>query len=466
MSRPADWSPVGLPSDPVPGDAVMVLAGGNDYLEVADSIDRAARRMGQLETGGMVSAALDALMERKEETIEDIQKAHKRYAATGQALVDYAEVLRVAQDDSAASLERARSAAAEAEDATGRQRYYIDLADGARDAAERSQWEGLAEQFGVDAAAWNGAVSAARSEIDGAVEMRDRAAERAFGDIENITQHDGLKDGWWDDWGADLFAAITDIAGWVSTIAGVLALAVAWIPVIGQALAGVLLIVAAVAAMVNAIGNIALAATGDRSWTESIISIAGAALSCIGLGGAARAIGKVVTTRVLLREAGTNPHMIRAARAGVTAFRTSHAARILRNDPRAVWESTRLWAGALRGNVDGAVDGQVVYRLYGRNPSYSGWAAKADGASWTPTSPWTLENPRSTMGLPTGLESGAYNAADNIVVGELVDSSKVAGVRHGLPLDGNPGGAPEFLIPGPLENGAVDVVLDAPFVAR
>ena len=460
--RPTDWSPVGLSSDPVPGDAVVVLAGGNDYLEVADSIDRAALRMSRLESGGMISEALDALMERKEETVADIQKAHARYAATGRALVDYAGVLSAAQDDSATALERARAAAA---DASGRQRYYVDLADGAQDESERSQWERLAAQFGGDADAAHGTVAAARSDIDTAVDMRDRAAERAIGDIEDITQHDGLKDGWWDDWGADLVAAITDIAGWVSTIAGVLALAVAWIPVIGQALAGVLLIVAAVAAIVNAIGNIALASTGERSWTEAVISIAGAALSCIGLGGAARAIGKVVTTRVLLREAGTNPHMIKAARAGVSAFRPSHAARMIRNNPRALWESTRMWAGALRGNVDEAVDGQVIYRLYGRNPSYSGWAANADGASWTPTQPWTLQNPRSTMGLPTGLESGAYNAADNIVVGELVEAGQVAGMRHGLPLDGNPGGAPEFLIPGPYANGAVDVLLDAPFMA-
>ncbi|WP_166848276.1 hypothetical protein [Isoptericola sp. BMS4] len=464
--RPADWSPVGLSSDPVPGDAVMVLDGGKDYLEVADSIDRAARRMSRLETGGMVSEALDALMERKEETIADIQKAHARYAATGQALVDYAGVLATAQDDSAAALERARSAAADAEDASTRQRYYVDLADGAQDVGERSQWERLAAQLGGDADAANGTVAAARAEIDSAVDVRDRAAQRAIGEIEDITSHDGLDDGWWDDWGADLVAAITDIAGWVSTVAGVLAIAVSWIPVVGQALAGVLLIVAAVAAIVNAVGNIALAATGERSWTEAVVSIAGAALSCVGLGGAAKAIGRLVTTRVLLREAGTNTHMIKAAQAGVTAFRSSHAARLLRNDPRALWESTRMWAGALRGNVDGAVDGQIVYRLYGRNPSYSGWAANADGASWTPVSPWTLENPRSTMGLPTGLESGAYNAAENIVVGELVDSSKVAGVRHGLPLDGNPGGAPEFLIPGPYDNGAVDMVLDMPFVAR
>ena len=48
---------------------------------------------------------------------------------------------------------------------------------------------------------------------------------------------------------------ITDVAGWVSSIAGVLALLVCWIPVIGQALAAVFLLVvgnAASAARINA----------------------------------------------------------------------------------------------------------------------------------------------------------------------------------------------------------------------
>ncbi|WP_425436243.1 helix-turn-helix domain-containing protein, partial [Luteimicrobium subarcticum] len=35
VSRPSDWSPVGLDIDPTPGDPVLVLAGGRDYLDVA-----------------------------------------------------------------------------------------------------------------------------------------------------------------------------------------------------------------------------------------------------------------------------------------------------------------------------------------------------------------------------------------------------------------------------------------------
>jgi hypothetical protein len=64
---------------------------------------------------------------------------------------------------------------------------------------------------------------------------------------------------------------------------------VAFIPIVGTALAGVLIVIAAVAAIVSAVANIALAATGERSWAEAGIAIAGAALSVIGLGGAAKA---------------------------------------------------------------------------------------------------------------------------------------------------------------------------------
>ncbi|MEU4362874.1 polymorphic toxin-type HINT domain-containing protein, partial [Promicromonospora sp. NPDC023987] len=90
-------------------------------------------------------------------------------------------------------------------------------------------------------------------------------------------------------WGSKLVAAIADIADMISTIAGILAIIVAFIPVVGTALAGVLIVIAAVAAIVSAVANITLAATGERSWAEAGIAIAGAALSLIGLGGAAKA---------------------------------------------------------------------------------------------------------------------------------------------------------------------------------
>ncbi|WP_253836127.1 polymorphic toxin-type HINT domain-containing protein [Promicromonospora thailandica] len=289
MSRPSDWSPVGLDADPTPGDPVLVLAGGQEYREVARSIDNAAGAMSRLDVAGTVSKAVDALMGAKEDTISDIRKAHSRYVAAGDALVGYAGALERVQGETLAALDRARDAQDQAHSASGSRERWQELADSARDEAQKQEYESKARQAGDDADQAAGVIAGARSTIESAVSDRDRAAGAAMDRIEEITSSDDLNDGWWDDWGSKLVAAIADIADMISTIAGILAIVVAFIPVVGQALAGVLIVIAAVAAIVSAVANITLAATGERSWAEAGIAIAGAALSLIGLGGAAKA---------------------------------------------------------------------------------------------------------------------------------------------------------------------------------
>jgi hypothetical protein len=287
--RPADWSPVGLDVDPTPGDPVLVLAGGRDYQDVAGAIDDAATALGRLDVAGTVSHALDALMETKDDTIAQIRRAHARYQGAGDALVDYARDLERVQAETLTALEQARQAADVAAASHRTADRWQDLADAATDPGERADHTRQARAAADDAEAAAGQVATARTRIETAVTDRDRAARAAADRIEDITGTDDLNDGWWDDWGAKVVAAIADIADMVSTIAGVLAIVVAFIPVVGTALAGVLLVVAAVAAIVSMVANITLAATGERSWTEAGIAIAGAALSVIGLGGAAKA---------------------------------------------------------------------------------------------------------------------------------------------------------------------------------
>jgi hypothetical protein len=193
------------------------------------------------------------------------------------------------QADTLAALQRARSAHADSSDAARTREYYQGLADEESDAGAKAQYTARARAAEQSAAGAQVAVAHAQDDINAAVHTRDRAADSAADQINEITSHDDLNDSWWDNWGAKLVAAVADIADLVSTIAGVLAVVVAFIPVVGQALAGVLIVVAAVAAIVSALANIALAATGERSWGEAGIAIAGAALSVIGLGGAAKA---------------------------------------------------------------------------------------------------------------------------------------------------------------------------------
>ena len=77
--------------------------------------------------------------------------------------------------------------------------------------------------------------------------------------------------------------------------------------------------------------------------------------------------------------------------------------------------------------------GQKVYRIFGEknNPF---------GESWTPVDPRTATNYRSEAGLP-GVNTGRF-----ALEGRIKDSSGIK-VRRALPLDGNPGGLTEYLIP-------------------
>ena len=271
---------------------------------------------------------------------------------------------------------------------------------------------------------------------------RDRAAQSSIDDIHAITQHDGLHDSWWDDWGKDLLSVITDVAGWVSSIAGVLALLVCWIPVIGQALAAVFLLVAGIAAVVNAIGNIVLASTGERSWTEAVISIAGAVLAVVGLGAAARVVGNVASAARINAKA--------AVEMGAQNMEKLTVRRAIRLKPSELADSQRLFAKP----VADLQPGQTVYHLHGGG-------AFPEGASYNTLPPSSMVNPRSSLGLPR------VNTGENLIIAKVDHIDNVVVTRHALPLNGQPGGAPECIIPGefgPLKG--VTILSDTPLRVR
>jgi RHS repeat-associated protein len=60
---------------------------------------------------------------------------------------------------------------------------------------------------------------------------------------------------------------------------GILALLLCWVPGLGQAL----LILAAIVGIIAALSTVYLAARGERSWMEALLSVVGAVLGCIGL---------------------------------------------------------------------------------------------------------------------------------------------------------------------------------------
>ncbi len=86
--------------------------------------------------------------------------------------------------------------------------------------------------------------------------------------------------------------------------------------------------------------------------------------------------------------------------------------------------------GASRGaKTDNVVS---VFRVYGGK-------AKPDGYSWTPVNPNSVSNFRDAAGLPNA------NTGQFVIEGN-VSRIKIIKQRSALPLDGNKGGLPEYLI--------------------
>lgn len=432
-----DWSVLQRSSDPAPGDPGLVQAGGLQYVEVADAIARSVDRLRSLDAGGdHVSEAVDALMDTAREVAESIRQAEGRYRETGEALLEYAPVLAGAQDTTLDAWVMASEARADAEQAESSRTYYLSLAGD--DPEQALHYENLADSAGDAAAAAAGRLAQALEMTSEAVATRDAAAERAVGRIRDFIESDGLRDSWWDNWGSDLLAAITDIAGWVATVAGVLALVVAWIPVVGPVLASGLLVVAGIAAVVNALGNTVLAATGERTWFEAGMSILGAALSVVGLGAAARVVGNAAAAARINARA--------AVQAGARGERLT-TAQAIRLRPSTLSRSERLW----RTDVPTPARGDRVHRLYGDQSGPT-------GASWSPTDPRTLAGQhREALGLPD------VNSAERLVVARLDDPGQVVLQRHALPLDGMPGGGPEYIIPAGNQTTGITVLEDVVF---
>lgn len=78
-------------------------------------------------------------------------------------------------------------------------------------------------------------------------------------------------------------------------------------------------------------------------------------------------------------------------------------------------------------------EGQRVYRVYGENNNPM-------GQSWTPVNPADVPDFRGSAGLPD-VNSGRF-----VVEGTITDPTGIT-TRGALPLDGNPGGLTEYVIP-------------------
>ena len=283
MSRPVDWSPLDLGADPVVGDPAQVEASGRHYQQVADAIEAAAARLREIVAAtDMHGQMVDAFRDKARSVADDVTRAHTRYRGVGDALVAYAAPLEIAQSDSALALLRAR----DAQERLVRGRNAASAAqiglEGAAPEVDTTALTRAARNAESDVSTAMTELQAARNLCRDAIEDRDDAARRAVAAIREVEDSGDLKDGWWDNWGAKVVGVITDIAGAVAAIAGVAALLVGWIPIVGQVLAAALGTIALVASIVSLLGNIALASTGYRTLTDVLLDVVSVATFGVG----------------------------------------------------------------------------------------------------------------------------------------------------------------------------------------
>ncbi|MDN3268473.1 putative T7SS-secreted protein [Streptomyces sp. MA15] len=289
MNRPRadEWVVIGERTDPVPGDPEEVAKLGRELRKTARSIRKQADEIRALASVDQWRSKTAREFRSEAEDAEGkLRKAMKRYDAAADALgekvsdggpsKEYASELHRAQRMADKALRAAQDADDERKASAGAlDRLPGDTPD---DDPQRKKLEKRQE-------AATAALERAKKQLETAKTVRDATARRTRDSIRHAIDHDGLRDGTWDkakDWvhdNAGWMKTALDVAGWVATVCGTLALMVGWIPVLGTALAGALGTVALAATLFSLAGHTLLAVAGEGSWFDVALDVVGSAIS-------------------------------------------------------------------------------------------------------------------------------------------------------------------------------------------
>ena len=232
---------------------------GAQMRSTADMIQRQAANLRNLVDGkGWDSASGKAFVEKVGTTADLLQKAFGRYDEAAKALgttvrsaspqsdmswpsgAEWASTLELVQVKGQDALRRGRDADAES---TSTQRQ-IDAVNATPSPSPgpspNPQPDPAATRLAAQKSTADSAAPEGRQRSQAAVGLRDQQGRAVADAIHHFIDNDGLKNPvhhWWDvDW-KNLIADIGHIAGLVAGIAGILALCLSWVPVLGEVLA-------------------------------------------------------------------------------------------------------------------------------------------------------------------------------------------------------------------------------------
>ncbi|MFJ2832675.1 putative T7SS-secreted protein [Streptomyces sp. NPDC087263] len=285
MTRPADqrWEVLGESEDPVPGDVYDLKALSKRFTATAKTIsDTAAalRRLGDQKSWD--SKAGREFAEKAEDTAKTVSKAHGRYEEAGSALKEYYTELEKVQDEADRLLGQAETKSGDLSTAKSQ----------ADNPPEKTDKKGQ-KTLDTKVTDLQGDLDGLRGQLTPLKNRHSKAGDAAAKRIHEITESDDLNDSWLDEL-RDTLTIVADIAGAVAAVCGLVALLVGWIPIIGQAIAGVLGTIALIATAISLVCHLLLAINGDGSWGDVALDVLG--LATFGIGRVFSAGSKLAAT--------------------------------------------------------------------------------------------------------------------------------------------------------------------------
>lgn len=194
MSRPCDWSALGLGSDPIPGDPGTVATAARKYRSTADAVADASVNLGRLDMSENKSLGLTTILDQIKAVRTQLDDVESRVDGAAAALEYYGPRLGEAQQLSLQALSEAESARSSArasqiarDDAANE--YY-----GTNDPARRESLKERYNSYNREVEHANSELGLARDKLRTAIEQRDDAARIATDSLKSIDQSSPVHD--------------------------------------------------------------------------------------------------------------------------------------------------------------------------------------------------------------------------------------------------------------------------------
>jgi hypothetical protein len=344
------------------GEAGTVESKGRSYTELAEAIARSVTTLQQIvDDTNTTAKSMDKTRKLAGEVREDIEKAKDRYSYTGEALTTYGASLRAAQSEADPAAARLRTLRADLETAQATaQSAESGVDDLPKDASEADKNDATRAQTNANNAVGDiqAQITQAESEWNAGHDDKDTAARSAISKIEEVVSGDkvnGLEDGFWDKVG-DVVAGLYKVFKIICDIAGILAIFLSWVPILGQ----VLLVLAAIGSIIAIVENIVKFARGEIGFGAMLLGVGLGVMGLFG-GKAIGSIAKYAKARSVVQTAGTMSNAAAKARFGKALLKSSRKTLAMSRGQRV---GEVLKSPFIRSAGDKAVAGMVKNGLY------------------------------------------------------------------------------------------------------